>query len=122
MSNPQYSKAKGRDWETAIVAYLTTHGVPYAERRRLAGQHDKGDIAGLPGVVIEAKNERSYRLPEWVREAETETVNARADFGVVWARQNGKPGAENGFVVMTPSTFMHLLRQAGYLDNARDGG
>lgn len=115
MANPTYSKTKGREWETAIVAYLITHGVPYAERRRLAGANDKGDIAGLPGVVIEAKNERTYKLPQWLREAEEETVNAGAELGVVWAKQNGKTAAENGFIIMSPSTLMHLLQKAGYL-------
>jgi hypothetical protein len=115
MASPQYSKTKGREWENDVVGYLARNGFPYAERRRLAGASDKGDIAGIPGVVIECKHERSYKLPEWVREAEAETTNAGANFGVVWARQNGKPGAENGFIIMTPSTLMHLLKEAGYL-------
>jgi len=53
MSNPR--KAKGSSAERDVVNWLKKW-FPYAERR-IAGAHlDKGDIAGVNGVVIEVKN------------------------------------------------------------------
>jgi hypothetical protein len=47
------SKIKGTAYETAVVRHLNDNGFPYAERRALAGNLDKGDIAGIPSVVME---------------------------------------------------------------------
>lgn len=112
---PQGAKAKGRTWENDVVEWLIDQGVLHAERRRLAGAADKGDIAGIPGVVIECKHEKAYDPVGWVREAVLEAINAKADIGVVFARQIRRPGAENGLIMMTPGMFMRLLRQAGYV-------
>jgi hypothetical protein len=120
--NPRYSKAKGRSFENEVVDYLVVNGYPDAERRRLSGAQDKGDIAGVALTCIEAKHERSYKLPEWLREANTEAINANVPIGVVWARQNGKTGAGNGFVIMSPATFLLLLKAFQQLDRqSRDG-
>lgn len=111
MGSTAYSKAKGRVWESAVVQYLNQNGFPYAERRRLNGVLDRGDIAGFPGLVIEAKHEKTYKLPEWVREAERERDNDHAEYGVVWARQNGSPFAGAGFVIMSGQQFLTILNE-----------
>lgn len=108
------SKRKGTAWESAIVDYLRGAGWRHAERRATAGAHDRGDVAGLPGVVIEAKNEARIDLPGWLREAEAERVNDGADIGVVWAKRRGSASAALGYVVMTGEQFVTLLRSAGY--------
>lgn len=109
MSSTTYSKVKGRVWETDIVKYLQAAGFKHAERRRLAGARDRGDIAGFPGLVIEAKNETPYRIPEWLREAEQERINDNAEWCVVWARRKGKPDPADGFVIMTGKQFLGML-------------
>jgi len=70
------SKQKGTNAETAQVNYLRQRGAPHAERRTQAGAHDKGDIAGLPGVVIESKACKTYDLGGWLAEAHKERDNA----------------------------------------------
>jgi Holliday junction resolvase len=50
MPNP--SKKRGSAWERAIVEHLRTVGWPYAERRIAGSAKDRGDIAGVVGVVI----------------------------------------------------------------------
>jgi hypothetical protein len=108
------SKAKGTRWESAIVEFLRGRGFPYAERRALAGTRDLGDVTGIPGVVIEAKNEKQHNLTGWLKEAEQERRNADADLGVVWFKRRGKTSAGDGFVLMDGDTFAYLLRQSGY--------
>ncbi len=77
-----------------VVGYLNDHGWPYAERRRLTGSADRGDIAGIPDVVIEVKGDRSNRLREWKRETLTEIANASAGFGLLVVRTERKPIGE----------------------------
>jgi hypothetical protein len=109
------SKIKGTTWESAIVKHLRELGAAHVERRALAGAADRGDIAGLPGVVIEAKAENKINLAGWLAEAEAERVNDKADIGVVWAKRIGKTGAEHGYVIMTPASLVRLLVAAGYM-------
>lgn len=48
------NKQAGTRWESAIVAYLIDRGWIHTERRTLNGAIDKGDISGIPGVMVEA--------------------------------------------------------------------
>lgn len=104
----------GTAWETAIVTALNALGFQYAERRALSGARDKGDITGIPGVVIEAKAEQRTDLAGWLREAHKERDNAGAQIGVAWFKRRGKAGAQDGYVLMDGTTFAALLKQAGY--------
>lgn len=79
-------KNKGTAGESAVVAYLRTAGFPYAERLALQGGKDRGDITGIPGIVIEVKAVQEYAFNSWLREARTERDNAGADFGIVVAK------------------------------------
>ncbi len=107
-------RRKGTGWESRIVDTLRAHGWPHAERRALAGSSDRGDIAGLPGVVIEAKSAARVELAAWLDEANKERDNDGADLGVVWFHRRGKGSPEQGFVLMDGDTLMALLTAAGY--------
>jgi hypothetical protein len=89
--------------------------VPHAERRALGGSLDRGDIAGLPGVVCEAKSAARLELAAWLAEAEAERVNDGADIAVVWHKRRGKGSPADGYVTMTGATLVALLRAAGYI-------
>ena len=117
MSRPRNrasAKAAGRTWETAIVRLLIDRGWPHAERRRLNGTADRGDIAGVPGVVIEAKNTKGYDLATAVDEATAERDNAGAKYGVAWIKRKGRSSAADGYVVLPGHAFVELLKEAGY--------
>lgn len=64
MANP--SKQKGTAWETKLVRRLSSV-FPLVERRALRGVNDLGDFANCNAWVIEAKNQKSWRLHEWMR-------------------------------------------------------
>ena len=104
------SKQKGTAAETAVVDYLRANGWPHAERRTLAGAHDRGDIAGIPGVVVEVKACRTFDLAGWVAEAHTEAENAGMPLGVVWAKRRGKSSPDEWYVVMTGRDLVVLLK------------
>ena len=102
MTNP--NKARGSSFELDVARYMAAHGFPYAERRYGAGaQADKGDINGLPGVVIECKNHAAITLAAWMGELETECWNATVDLmhpprGILVVKRRGK-GVERAYVV-----------------------
>ena len=103
------AKRKGTAWESAIVTHLRDWGHRAVERRALAGNLDRGDIAGIPGVVIEAKSAARIDLAGWLREAHIERDNDGAAVGVVWFKRRGKASAGDGYVLMDGATFTHLL-------------
>lgn len=109
-------RAKGTRWASAIVTYLQDSGWPYAELRNLSGAKDKGDIAGVIGVCIEAKNQNRVTLAEWLDEAKAEKANATADVGAVWFHRRGYASPRDGYVLMDGQQFVDLLRDAGYGD------
>jgi len=112
MANP--SKRKGTAGETAVVATLVEQGWPHAERRALSGAKDRGDVAGVPGIVIEVKNEREFHISAWLKEAATEKANDHADHGVVWFKIPRKGDPMDWAVCMTGAEFLSLLAKAGY--------
>jgi hypothetical protein len=115
------SRAKGTRWESAVVDYLRGAGVPHAERRASNGSKDRGDVAGIPGVVIEAKNAATVTLASWLDEAEAERVNDGAAVAVVWHHRRGKGSPGDGYVTMSGATLVRLLTDAGYIQ-ARSPG
>lgn len=117
------AKQKGTTAETALVRFLQGQGFPNAERRALGGGgfgEDLGDITGIPALCMEVKNQKSYRIKEWLKETETERINAKADFGILVVKPNGigitpdKVGQWWG--IMPMQMMMDLLRDAGYGD------
>lgn len=108
------AKAKGTAWETDLVRYLRAHGFPDAERRALAGALDLGDITGTPGLVWEAKHQRTFELAGWVDEAEVERINAGADYAAVVARRPRRPDPADAYVIVPLARYVTLVRQAGY--------
>lgn len=110
------SKAKGSAAERSLVDYLRRQGWPHAERRLAGATQDRGDIAGLPGVVIEVKNCARTELGAWVDEAEAERANDNADLAVVWHKRRGTTDPGRWYVTVTGATMARLLAAAGYGD------
>lgn len=113
--NPRAIKAKGRDAENAIVDLLRTSGWPLAERRRLTGTLDRGDITGVPDVVLESKSGATIKLAEWLRETERERLNDNALYGalVIKLRGVGATRAHEWPVLIPLGQFLALLRESG---------
>ena len=82
------------------------------------GSKDRGDITGIPGVVIEAKNQERHSLAEWLEEALSEAANDGADVAAVWFHRRGKGSPGDGYVLLNGHTFAALLREAGYSGGA----
>jgi hypothetical protein len=114
------AKAKGTIAETALVGFLRTHGFGAAERRALSGSTDKGDVAGTPGLAWEMKSTTGAALliPQWMREAAAERLNAGADYCplVVKPRGMGPASVDLWPAILPLAHLVELLRCAGYGD------
>jgi hypothetical protein len=108
------SKRKGSAFELEIVKYLNDAGWPYAERRLAGDQYDKGDITGTPAVVWECKNQKTFKLAEWVDELTVEMRTAKAPVGAVIHKRRGTTSAADYYATLPLSVYCQLLKEAGY--------
>lgn len=111
---PASAKAKGRVAENTWVDYLRNRGWQYAERRRLAGINDLGDITGTPGITWEVKNQKAYQFAEWMRELADEQGNTGDLVGVLVVKPRGTTDPSKWWCVMTGEQVTQLLRDAGW--------
>lgn len=107
MSSPKYNKAKGAAFEIDVMKWFRSLGI-LAERLRLAGARDEGDLVCVVAgktYILELKNRATLSLPEFWREAEVEALNYAKARGigevplhyVVVKRRNS--GIENAWVI-----------------------
>lgn len=108
MTSPQ--ARKGRRAEIAVAEYLKTFGFIHAEPTRRSGwADDRGDIDGIPGVVIEVKDHKKHDLPGWLRELEAEVENAGAQTGVLIVKRRGCTDPADWYAVTTLADFATLI-------------
>lgn len=108
------SKAKGSSHERNVVEYLISVGYPYAERRIAGDYKDRGDIAGVPKVVFECKNEKRIDLAGYMKELEVEIANDNAEVGAAIVKKKGTTDVGEYYAVMPTRLFIELLKRAGY--------
>lgn len=106
------SKDRGTAFETAVIRFLHANGFPYAERRALGGNKDRGDVAGVPQTVIECKHVARLDLAGWLDEAELERDNDGARYGAVWLKRRGTTNPGRCYVLLSGDDFARLLRDA----------
>lgn len=108
------AKQKGTAAETAVVNWLQSKGRKHVERRSLNGVNDRGDIAGIPCVVIEVKNHKRMELSAWLSELEVEMQNDKANTGVVIHKKTGTTDVGKWYATMPVSIWFELIEGAGY--------
>jgi len=77
VSSAKYNKAKGSAFEIDVMKWFRSLGV-LAERLRLAGKDDEGDLVCVVAgqtYILELKNTATLSLPQFWREAEVEALN-----------------------------------------------
>ena len=106
--------------ESAVVKYLVANGFAHAERRSLRGALDAGDITGTPGICWEVKGGEAAKaasdltIAGWMQELATETVNAKADVGVLVVQRRGVgPSNAGRWWAYMPCWQVAFLSEAG---------
>lgn len=110
------SKQKGTNAETAVVNWFKSKGPKRknVERRSLNGIQDRGDIAGIPEVVIEVKNHARMELSAWVAELLVEMKNDKAETGIVIHKKKGTTDVGQWYATAPADVWYELLKKAGY--------
>jgi hypothetical protein len=106
-------KIKGTAFESLIVDGLHDMGYPYAERRAQRGVNDGGDIAGIPGVVIQCKHWKAMELGVWLTGVEQQVKNDQADIGFVVHKRRMHANPLEQYVTTDLRTILQLLKEAG---------
>lgn len=110
------SKDKGTAFETAAALYLSTRLGVEVRRNPLMASLDQGDLFGVffgkKHFCIECKNEKSYKLAEWMKELEREMPYADTDVGCVLFHRKGVglPNMGKQFVLMDLDMLIRLLK------------
>jgi len=107
LTSPQ--KRKGSAAELAVAKWLRKLGWIHAERSRCGWSDDRGDIDGMPGVVVEVKNCKTISIPEWLRELEVEIANAQAWTGAVIAKRKGSTDVDDWYAIMPAKIWGELM-------------
>jgi len=109
------AKRKGTAAESSVVEFLSLQW-PHVERRALSGARDRGDIAGIPGVVFEVKAAARLEIPAWLRELEAEIENDNAETGLLVVKPRGVGAKRVGewWAIQRLDRAVHLLREAGW--------
>ncbi len=97
-------RRKGATWEQTVAQWLTAHGVP--ARRNTIGTANDDLLHDHPWFSFEAKDHVTYKLAEWVAQAEAQ---AGEKVGVVVAHRNGKASVDDAYFVMSGRMFARLL-------------
>lgn len=111
------NKARGTRWENECVRALQAAGFTGAERRALRGTADTGDITGVPGLIVEARNRKRVEPAAWMDEVAVKRDRDNARYGIAWFHRRGKASAEAGFVLMSGEDFLKLLADAQGIGN-----
>lgn len=102
------SHAKGARWESDVVNTLRRTGYPQAHRTRTPGyEADRGDIGGLP-CVIECKNQKAWRVHDWIAQAEEAGERCGQPWAVV-AKRPGTTDPMRAIVMIELEHFLELL-------------
>lgn len=112
------NKRRGAQYETDLIAHLREQGYD-AERTRLTGTADEGDLAIRVGdrfIIAEAKNTAKHNLSEFVAESELEAANYAKSRGkevssaipiVVIKKRNS--AISKSYVVMSLETLLRVI-------------
>jgi hypothetical protein len=97
-----------------VAQYLATHGFDHAEPSRRSGwADDRGDIDGIPGVVIEVKNCKRFELAAWMAETEAEVANAGAATGLLVVKRRGMFDPAGWYAITALADWATLAKDAG---------
>jgi hypothetical protein len=104
-------RAKGNRFENGVVDYLRGAGFPQAARCLAGATADRGDISGVPGIVLECKNANRLDLAGWMAEARREAENAGLPRFAVIGKRRGIADVAESYAVVPLWLLAELLRE-----------
>jgi hypothetical protein len=111
MTNP--NKVKGDVFERAVRDHAEKRGLR-AEKTRAGYARDAGDVhilADMGGVLatLQAKNHRTWCLPEWLRALTEQRTEAKAQTAALVIKRRGTGDPGQSYVVLPYDDYLDLL-------------
>jgi Holliday junction resolvase len=104
-------RRKGSAFECQVVSYLRGAGFPQAAKTLAGASADRGDIQGVPGVVLECKAHKALDLAGWLTEARQEAENAALTRFAVIAKRRGIADVAESYAILPLWLLAELLRE-----------
>mgnify|MGYP004453944351 FL=1 len=115
-------KAKGRDAENLVVEFLKDQGLRAACRVRGMGIRDRGDIGGIPGWMIEVKNEAKRSDSLYMAEVERQVENSQEPFGCCIIKRRGTRDVGEWYAEMPVWMLAKIIEELYRVDASPRGG
>lgn len=108
------ARDKGLKFEREVRDYLRGHGFP-VERIPPGMRNDRGDLSGLPDLVVEIKNykDTTRAIREGLADLEIEQANADTTFGTVIVKRRGVTDPGRQLAVLELWQLVGLLKRGG---------
>lgn len=112
----------GTAFETQVVRYLNFRGLHQVERRRLRGSDDRGDLAGIPGILLECKAGQAaetasdQQIDAWLEAAHLKAA-AYGDHHVVLIVKRHRHGAPKSWAVVRTHLLCGTFTTRFYLED-----
>ena len=103
------SREKGKRFERALASHFREYGFDARRTAQYCGKTgDASDVAGLPGIHVEAKHVEQMRLYEWMAQAKRDAeAGGKGALPAVFHKKNN---AEI-LVTMPLDSWMNLYRE-----------
>jgi hypothetical protein len=120
MSNPQ--KQKGTDFENHVLAEYVIPVFPDAERRAPQGTADYGDYTNVRGWLLEARNRKTWALPDWIRGVYAKMMRLHDNRAAPWAiffKADKRGPLFEDYVVIPARIWSNLMKDRNALMQMR---
>jgi hypothetical protein len=108
--NGRSSKSKGYRGEAEFVEDAQAHGYKAQRNGNIHGQADQGDIAGVPGWVVQVKNVAVAQIPAFLKAAREQAGNAGVRFYCVALKLRGKH-MRDGAILMPVAQWWVIVKE-----------
>jgi len=112
---PISAKKKGSRFELFVAKEITAEGLGKAGREANSGAgFRKGDIASNLPFLIEAKNQKTIKIQEWVRQAKSQAKIGNYDpdkWALVFKNPESPDANPEMFVTIDFYQFLDLLKR-----------
>lgn len=106
-------QAKGDAFERSIVNYFRDEFGAHITRPKSGAEHDRGDIAGIPGWTFELKcyTDPLRAIREGLAELAVEQANTGTRHGLVVVKRRGVTDPAQQLAVMPLGSMVPLIRE-----------
>jgi hypothetical protein len=102
------NKRKGDLFNRQIIKHLIAEGITDAHRYQDGYHLDRGDVAGIPGIVIQAKNVVQVKWSNWFLNVRLQQVHAASPIGILALKRQGRSDPAEATAILERMSWWDL--------------